>query len=155
MQAERVQKQVELYLRGREGSTMKSYESSYRALCVLCRTSGVSVFGLGEAERCQLWSAARENGFTAAKVRGISAVLALINEVMGTTEVVSGRERTIKKGLMKESNLLAKKKRKREVGVWHDVEEIIKGPRGLVNLRIGEQQSWPLCAFLAVSVLET
>ena len=54
MQAERVQKQVELYLRGREGSTMKSYESSYRALCVLCRASEVSVFSLGEAERCQL-----------------------------------------------------------------------------------------------------
>ena len=78
-----------------------------------------------EAERCQLWSEARENGYTAAKVRGISAVLALIHEVMGTTEVVSGREKTIKKGFLKESNLTAKRKKKREVGVWQDVKEII------------------------------
>ena len=42
-----------------------------------------------------MWSKAKENGFTAARVRGISAVLALIHEVMGTTKVVSGRERTI------------------------------------------------------------
>ena len=137
MHAEMVQKQVDLYLRGREGSTMKLYESSYRALCVLCRKSGLSVFSLGEAEICQLWSEAKESGFTAAKVRGISAVLALIHEVMGTTEVVSGRERTIKKGFMKESNLTAKKKRKREVGVWHDVEEIITEAE-----RSGKAKDW-------------
>ena len=137
MQAKRVQKQVDLYLRGREGSTMKSYESSYRALCVLCRASEVSVFSLGEAERCQLWSMAREMGFTASKVRGISAVLALVNEVMGTTEVVSGRERTIKKGLLKESNLLAKPRKKREVGVWQDVERLIKGAE-----RSGKFKDW-------------
>ena len=57
------QKQVDLYLRRREGSTMKSYESSYRALAVLCKKSGLSIFGLREAERCQLWSEAREKGF--------------------------------------------------------------------------------------------
>ena len=126
MKAERLQKQVDLYLKGREGSTMKSYESSYKALCVLCRATEVSVFNLGEAERCQLWSMAREMNFSAAKVRGISAVLALVNEVMGTTEVVSGREKTIKKGLLKECNLLAKPRKKREVGLWQDVESLIK-----------------------------
>ena len=126
MKAERLQKQVDLYLKGREGSTMKSYESSYKALCVLCRATEVSVFGLGEVERCQLWSMAREMNFSAAKVRGISAVLALVNEVMGITEVVSGREKTMKKGLLKECNLLAKPKRKREVGLWQDVESLIK-----------------------------
>ena len=145
MQAERVQKQVELYLRGREGSTMKSYESSYRALCVLCRASEVSVFSLGEAERCQLWSMAREKGFTASKVRGISAVLALVNEVMGTTEVVSGREKTIKKGLLKESNLLAKPKKKREVGVWQDVESLIKGAE-----RSGGFKEWRTAVMVTV-----
>ena len=45
----------------------------------------------------------------------------MVNEVMGTTEVVSGREKTIKKGLLKECNLLAKPRKKREVGLWQDV----------------------------------
>ena len=48
-----VQKQMDLYLRGRKG---------------------LSIFSLEEVERCQLWSEARENGYSAAKSRGISAV---------------------------------------------------------------------------------
>ena len=51
----RLQKLVDVYLRGREQSTRKSYESSFRGLGKLCGGCELSVFGLDEEARCQLW----------------------------------------------------------------------------------------------------
>ena len=45
MPEERLQKLLDVYLRGREQSTMKSYESSFRGLGKLCRGCDLSVFG--------------------------------------------------------------------------------------------------------------
>ena len=50
-------------------------------------------------------------------MRGISAVISLLQEVMGEEEISSGREKTLKKALAKESNLEVNR-RKREPGTW-------------------------------------
>ena len=44
----KLQKLVDVYLKGREQSTMKSYESSFRALGKLCEDCELSVFRLDE-----------------------------------------------------------------------------------------------------------
>ena len=50
-----MEKMVDLYVKGREGSTMKSYKSSYKRLLELCREAEVSIFRMGEKERCAIW----------------------------------------------------------------------------------------------------
>ena len=55
MRQDRMDKMVNIYLKGREGSTMMSYESSYKKLLELCRKAGLSIFGLEEKDRCDLW----------------------------------------------------------------------------------------------------
>ena len=103
---------------------MKSYESSFRSLGRLCEECGLSMFRLDEEARCQLWLQARERKFSSASVRGISAVISLLHEVMGEEESSSKREKTVRKALAKESNLEVKKK-KREPGTWGDVESLV------------------------------
>ena len=121
----KLQRLVEVYSKGREMSTMKSYESSFRKLGGLCRECDLSVFRLDEGARCLLWVEARDRRFTAASMRGISAVISLLQEVMGEEEISSGREKTLKKALAKESNLEVKK-RKREPGTWGDVKALVR-----------------------------
>ena len=113
----KLQRLVEVYFKGREMSTMKSYESSFRKLGGLCRECDLSVFRLDEGARCSLWVEARDSKISAASMRGISAVIYLLQEVMGEEEISSGREKTLKKALAKESNLEVKR-RKREPGTW-------------------------------------
>ena len=70
-------------------------------LVEMCKRAGLSVFWLVEAARCELYVEARMMRLSSASVKGVSAV--------------SGRERVMKKALIKESNLWAKK-RKRKAG---------------------------------------
>jgi hypothetical protein len=86
-------------LKGRESSTMKSYQSSYRKLVEICRKCGMSVFGLDEEARCEIWLEAREERLSTGSVRGISAVISLLKEVMGEEDACSGRERVLKRAL--------------------------------------------------------
>ena len=64
------------------------------ALGVECRGCGVSIFAW-RAERCQGWPEARKSRLSAAKFGGISAVLALVRDLMVTTEGASGSEKTL------------------------------------------------------------
>jgi hypothetical protein len=57
-------------------------------------------------------------------VRGISAVISLLHEVMGEEEGSSKREKSVKKALEKESHLEVRKRR-REPGTWGDVEALV------------------------------
>ena len=50
----KLQRLVEVYFKGRDMYTMKSYESSFRKLGGLCRECDLSVFGLDEGARCLL-----------------------------------------------------------------------------------------------------
>ena len=99
---------------------MKSYESSFRKLGGLCRECDLSVFGLDEGARCLLLVEARDSKISAGSMRGISAVISLLQEVMGEEEISSGRENTLKKALVKEGNLEVKR-RKREPGTWRSI----------------------------------
>ena len=65
---------VEIYLNGREKSTMSSYQSSYKMLLRLCERAKVSIFSLNKESRCELWMEASESGLSAAGLRGVSAV---------------------------------------------------------------------------------
>ena len=85
----KLQRLVEVYFKGREMSTMKSYESSFRKLGGLCRECDLSVFRLDEGARCSLWVEARDSKISAASMRGISAVISLLQEVMGEEEISS------------------------------------------------------------------
>ena len=96
---------VEIYLKGREKSTMSSYQSSYKMLLGMCERAKVSIFGLNEESRCELWMEASESGLSAASLRGVSAVVSLVREVMGMKEDCSGREKTLKRALVKMRNL--------------------------------------------------
>ena len=102
------------------------------------------MFGLDEEARCQLWLEAREDKLSSAKVREISAVLSLIQEVMGKVDSCSGRERTMKKGLANESNLEVKK-RKRESGTWQDVEALV-----LEDEKVDSMKEWRTAALAVV-----
>ena len=55
LRKDKLEKMMELYSRGREGSTMKSYNSSYRRLVELCRQAEVSIFRMEEEQRCAIW----------------------------------------------------------------------------------------------------
>ena len=70
---------VEVYLKGREKSTMSSYQSSYKRLLGLCERAKVSIFRLNEESRCELWMEASESGLSAASLRGVCAVVSLVS----------------------------------------------------------------------------
>ena len=78
MRRERMDRMVDIYLKGMEGSTTKSCQSSYGKLLELCERAGISIFGLDEGARYELWMEARESKVSAASLRGVSAVVALI-----------------------------------------------------------------------------
>ena len=80
------------------------------------------MFGLNGEARCEIWLEARGERLSIGSVRGISAVISLLKEVMGEEDACSGRERISKKALAKESNLV---KRKRKTGTMGDVESLV------------------------------
>ena len=86
----------------REDFIMRSYESSYKKLVEMCKRAGLSVFRLVEAARCELYVEARMVRLSSAAVKGVSALISLIREVRGLEDDVSGRERVMKKTLIRE-----------------------------------------------------
>ena len=135
---------VDTYLKWREGSTMRSYQSSYKRLLEICGKCGISVFGLNEEARCEIWLEARGERLSIGSVRGISAVISLLKEVMGEEDACSGRERISKKALAKESNLV-KMKRKRKTGTMGDVESLV-----LEAEKSNRKEDWVIAAFAVV-----
>lgn len=135
---------VDTYLKWREGSTMRSYQSSYKRLLEICGKCGISVFGLNEEARCEIWLEARGGRLSIGSVRGISAVISLLKEVMGEEDACSGRERISKKALAKESNLV-KMKRKRKTGTMGDVESLV-----LEAEKSNRKEDWVIAAFAVV-----
>ena len=135
---------VDTYLKGRECSTLRSYQSSFKKLVEICRKCGISVFGLNEEARCEVWLEAREERLSTGSVRGISAVISLLKEVLGEEDACSGRERTLKKALAKESNLL-RKKRKRKTGTLGDVESLVMEAE-----RSRRKEDWVIAALAVV-----
>lgn len=132
---------VSFYLKGREGSTMKSYESSYKKLLKLCEKADLSIFGLEEEERCALRVEAGEAGVSAATLRGISAVVSLVRELMGKPEDLSGRERTSKKSVIKETNLVRVQEEKRKGGTIKEVKAVVEEA-----LRTNARKDWKVAA---------
>ena len=59
MKEDKLRKMVDTYLKGRESSTMKSYQCSYKKLVEICRKCEISVFGLDEEAMCEIWLEAR------------------------------------------------------------------------------------------------
>ena len=136
---------VELYYKGREGSTMRSYKSAYKRLVELCREAGVSIFRMEESQRCAIWVEAGLAGISAAGVRSISAVISMVRELMGQEDVISGRERNIKKSVVKEMNLRKVKKEKRRPGTIRDVKAIVREAR-----RTNARADWRLAAMVVM-----
>ena len=134
-------KMVEVYLKGREKSTMSSYQSSYKRLLGLCERAKVSIFRLNEESRCELWMEASESGLSAASLRGVCAVVSLVRDVMGMKEDCSGREKTLKRSLIKEKNLKKKTKIKRKVGSIQELKALVKEAR-----RTGSRSDWRVAA---------
>jgi hypothetical protein len=131
---------VEAYLGGREASTLRSYESSYRKLRELCQRCDMSIFGLDEGARCLLWSEAKECKLSTGMVKGISAVVAMIREAMGEESSVSGREKVIKRSLFKEDNL-TRRKRVRKAATARDVHKLVDEAR-----RSDKRSDWRVAA---------
>ena len=133
---------VDTYLRGRECSTLRSYQSSFKKLVEICRKCGISVFGLNEEARCEVWLEAREERLSTGSVRGISAVISLLKEVLGEEDACSGRERMLKRALAKESNLM---KKKRKTGTLGDVESLVMEAE-----RSRRKEDWVIAALAVV-----
>jgi hypothetical protein len=121
MSRERARRMLDTYLMGRESSTLRSYQSSFRKLMGICQSINRSVFGLTEAARCEVWVECRRLEVSASGIKGISAVMSLILEVMGQEERISGRERVLKRSVIKASNMVKKKARRKE----GTVEEVL------------------------------
>ena len=139
MRRDKVERMVEIYLKGREKSTMSSYQSSYKRLLGLCERAKVSIFGLNEESRCELWMEASESGLSAASLRGVCAVVSLVRDVMGMKEDCSGREKTLKRSLVKERNLEKKTKTQRKAGSIQELKALVKEAR-----RTGSRSGGPV-----------
>ena len=124
----RIERMIKVYLAGREGSTLRSYQSSFAKLAKLCRELKLSLFKLDEWARCQLWTECRWLEMSASGIKGLSAVISLVREVLGQPDDTSGRERVMKRGVIKASNL-SKKKSKRKGATIGMVLGLVKEAR--------------------------
>ena len=125
MSRERARRMAETYLMGRETSTLKSYQSSFKKLVKICQGIEGSIFSLNEATRCEVWVECQRLKVSASGIKGLSAVMSLVLEVMGMEERTSGRERVLKRSVIKCSNL-GKKKAKRKEGSLEEVLALVK-----------------------------
>ena len=105
----------------------------------------VSIFRMEEEQRCAIWVEAGLAGISAAGVRGISAVINMIRELMGLGDTTSGRERTIKKSVVKEMNLKKVQKEKRRPGTIRDVKAIVEEAK-----RTNSKADWRLAAMVVL-----
>ena len=129
MSGARVEKMIETYLAGRESSTMKSYQSSFAKLGKICRKLDISLYNLDELARCEVWVECRMLELSASAIKGLSAVISLVREVLGQPEVVSGREKVMKRSVVKTSNITSKRKSKRKEAVIGDVLAVVAEAR--------------------------
>ena len=83
MSRERARRMAETYLMGRESSTLKSYQSSFKKLVKICQEIEGSIFSLNEATRCEVWVECQRLKVSASGIKGLSAVMSLVLEVMG------------------------------------------------------------------------
>ena len=129
MSEARLNRMIETYLDGRESSTMKSYQSSFAKLGRICRTLEISLYDLDELARCEIWVEGRMQELSAGSIKGLSAVISLIREVLGQSELVSGREKVMKRSVIKSCNLKNKKKSRRKEAVIGDVMDMVQEAR--------------------------
>ena len=99
MSRESARRMVETNLMGRKNSTLKSYQSSFKKLVEICQAIGRSIFRLTEAARCDVWVECQRMEVSSSGIKGLSAVMSLILEVMGLEERISGRERVLKRSV--------------------------------------------------------
>lgn len=128
MSGARIRRMIDTYLAGREGSTLKSYQSSFAKLTKMCRKLELSLFSLDEWARCEIWVECRWLEMSASGIKGLSAVISLVREVLGQSEDISGREKVMKRAVIKASNL-NKKKNKRKGATIRDVLDLVKEAR--------------------------
>ena len=84
-------------------------------------------------------------GVSAAGLRGISAGISSVRELMGMSDVASGRERTIKKSVIKEINLRKVHKVKRKTVTVLEVKAIVEEAR-----RTNSKKDWRLAAMVVL-----
>ena len=84
-------------------------------------------------------------GISAAGVRSMSAVISMVRELMGQEDVISRRERNIKKSVVKEVNLRKVQKEKRRPGTIRDVKAIVREAR-----RTNARADWRLAAMVVM-----
>ena len=94
----------------------------------ICQATDRSIFGLTEAARCEVLVECRRLEVSASGIKGLSAVMSLILEVMGMEERISGREKVLKRSVIKASNLV-KKKAKRKEGSLEATRRTARRPR--------------------------
>ena len=125
---------VTTYLKSREGSTLKSYESGFRTLRKICQEKDLSIFRLHEEDRCIIMIEAVERGLSEAAFKQMMAGVAMINESLGDKQMEGSRlEKKFRKAVTKEMNLTKKRKKKRSPGMWSDVWKLIELARGGQN----------------------
>ena len=145
MSGEKIRRMIDTYLAGREGSTLRSYQSSFAKLTKMCRELRLSLFSLDEWSRCEIWDECRWLEMSASGIKGLSAVISLVREVLGQSEDISGREKVMKRAVIKASNL-KKKKNKRKGATIRDVLDLVKEARrryssGSIKLMLRAQES--------------
>ena len=129
MSGARLKRMIETYMEGRESSTMKSYQSSFAKLGMICRKLELSLYSLDELARCEVWAECRMQEMSAGSIKGLSAVISLVREVLGQSEVISGREKVMKRSVIKSSNLKSVKKSRRKEATIGDVLGMVREAR--------------------------
>ena len=108
---------------------MKSYQSSFAKLGMICRKLELSLYSLDELARCEVWAECRMQEMSAGSIKGLSAVISLVREVLGQSEVISGREKVMKRSVIKSSNLKSVKKSKGKEATIGDVLGMVREAR--------------------------
>ena len=90
------------YWAGREGSTVRAYESAFRILRFICIEEDLNLGKLDEPARCLIMMKLEEMGKKEGTLKMVLAVIALIREAMGLEANEGTRiEKNVKKGIIK------------------------------------------------------
>ena len=88
------------YWAGREGSTVRAYESAFRILRFICIEEDLNLGKLDEPARCLIMMRLEEMGKKEGTLKMVLAVIALIREAMGLEANEGMRiEKNVKKGI--------------------------------------------------------
>ena len=80
------------------------------------------------SDRIEIWVECRRLEMSASGIKGLSAVISLVREVLGQSEDMSGREKVMKRAVIKASNF-KRKKNKRKGATIRDVLDLVKEAR--------------------------